>query len=547
MFISLRIHLLLLLQGSISVISTSHLGRCSRSDVFSLLQQPVIASSASSSVASVAKPDEQAYIVSLRRESVPVYREGKIASFKTSYSGTISIGTPPQAFRVVFDTGSGHLVLPAVECMSEACLAHQRYNMSASASARAVDVDGRALSPGEAQEEVTIAFGTGEITGEYVRDRVCFATGVCADMNVIIATEMSTQPFKTFKFDGLLGLGLEPLSLHKEFSTVEMLLGAGLISERRFGVFLSDESGVESEIAIGGVNSRRIVESLSWSKVQLPELGYWQVEILAIRVGGQELEICKDGSCRAVIDTGTSHIGVPAPFDEKLGQMLTAAAGKLLDCRLAVAPELEIVLSSMSPEVGPLVLTLHPAHYMRRLPLREGVHVGSARGVYFPDPNSTSDSQFPDSPHPDASSSYPASPSASSTPPSAQLDSAPLRFCRPRLMPVRLAEPLGPKLFILGEPLMHRYYTVYDSGLTPRVGFALAKNRFNVEGRTAAATTGALPEEVDMLLVQQHVTRQRLRGGEEEETFFTQVKLSLIVRHPTRRDAVLRPSVSCNF
>jgi hypothetical protein len=27
---------------------------------------------------------------------------------------------------------------------------------------------------------------------------------------------------------------------------------------------------------------------------------------------------------------------------------------------------------------------------------------------------------------------------------------------------VKLPEPLGPKLFILGEPVLHRYYTVYD-------------------------------------------------------------------------------------
>ena len=27
---------------------------------------------------------------------------------------------------------------------------------------------------------------------------------------------------------------------------------------------------------------------------------------------------------------------------------------------------------------------------------------------------------------------------------------------------VKLPQPLGPKLFILGEPVLHRYYTVYD-------------------------------------------------------------------------------------
>lgn len=28
------------------------------------------------------------------------------------------------------------------------------------------------------------------------------------------------------------------------------------------------------------------------------------------------LEVCTDGTCRGVLDTGTSHLGVPAPYDK---------------------------------------------------------------------------------------------------------------------------------------------------------------------------------------------------------------------------------------
>merc|ERR1740123_793566 len=45
--------------------------------------------------------------------------------------------------------------------------------------------------------------------------------------------------------------------------------------------------------------------------------------------------------------------------------------------------------------------------------------------------------------------------------------------CRPGLYPVELMEPLPPKIFLFGEPVLRKYYTVYDWELT-RIGFTLA-------------------------------------------------------------------------
>jgi len=454
--------------------------------------------------ADVAAAGPKPHIIPLRRETVPVKRKGKVVSFKTSYSGVISIGRPaPQDFRVVFDTGSGHLILPSVECGSEACLVHKQYNQSSSTTAVPINVDGSVVPPGKMCDQVNIGFGTGKVKGEFVRDVVCLgppqteeeandpevAAPHCVTMQGVMAIEMSTMPFKNFGFDGILGMGLSTLALSKEFSFFDVLSKTSGMQEHHFGVFLTEgedgEEGEQSEIAIGGHDPARTLTPLKWTNVAMPELGYWQVEIIALRVGGKTLDVCQDGSCRGVVDTGTSHLGIPAPFDAEVAKMLTIPAGDMLDCRLADLPELEIELPGMN-------ITLHPETYMRRLPLREDVNVDSQKGVTMPEKGELEQSEL-------------ATTTTTTAVPEADPNDAPgsvPRYCRPRLMPVNMPAPLGPNLFILGEPVLHRYYTVFDWA-GPKIGFGLANTKRNTQDRSQITDRiGSLPKDVEVFLMQ---------------------------------------------
>jgi len=483
---------------------------------------------APSSLGLLKQPDETSpeaeqagpHLVTLRRESVPIRRQGKIASFKTSYSGVISVGAPLyQEFRVVFDTGSGHIVLPSAACISETCTSKRRYNSTASETAVLVNSDGRPLYPNEAPDTVTIGFGTGEITGDFARDRVCLLPArqegqapndaeadeqsttppsICVDVLIVKATEMSEQPFRTFNFDGVVGLGLDGLALSTNFSYFDVLSASGTVQSSRFGVFLTEaDDGEDSELAMGGYNEKRLLRPLSWSPVTMADLGYWQVEIVAVRVDGVTMDVCRDGTCRGVVDSGTSHLGIPGAFDNVLAEQLTVDAADHLDCRLAIAPVLEFELAGIN-------LTVTAETYMRRLPLREGVQVGSATGVTMTEEEAKETFGKKDDKMSVLSMNVTLTKGNATNGNTTETPHV-KRDCRPRTMAVNLPAPLGPKLFILGEPVLHRYYSVFD-WRPPQIGFGLAANRRNLRDPSEIIDRrGRLPEGVDSILMQKKV------------------------------------------
>jgi len=370
--------------------------------------------------------------------------------YKSAYWANLDIGTPAVTFRVVFDTGSGHLILPSSYCHSSTCRAHKRYRRSKSSSARDINYDGEVVQKGDPRDQLTVNFGTGEVVGVFVEELVCLRArsppgqggpgpSASQPLRMIAATSMSEDPFKTFEFDGVLGLSLPGLSEAPEFNFIHVLKPAleqrGSAAPNVFSVFLAQHAHEQSEITLGGYLDEHIMGKLAWNPVIHPQLGHWMVRIKSIRVDNQAINYCRHG-CRAVVDSGTSLLAVPTDAFPEIYGLLRHEADPVHHCR-GKGPKLRMELENFA-------LVLEPKDYAKR----QIQNQAAPRLPTLP-PNFVRNESVTSEP----------------------------AICKPLLMTMNLPAPVGPKLFILGEPVLRKYYTVYDSAdRRPRIGFARARH-----------------------------------------------------------------------
>merc|ERR1719362_1403589 len=282
-------------------------------------------------------------VVVIPLQRLPARNASGMRNWDTSfYVGNITVGQPPQHLQVFFDTASGHVLLPHAACKNKTCLEHHRYSPWASSSAVDVNVDGSPVQEGSriAKGRVKRTFATmgfsqadlgdGVAKGVLVRDHVCLSAGpdnhmshqACADLAVLAATQEDAMPFEAMPADGIIGLGLSGLSVSAFSNFYSRLMDSshGMLPE--FGMLLGETNGT---ILFGGhAPVDNFAAPLEWFPVLRPDEGFWQFEIVQVRVNGMVVEQCQHG-CRAIVDTGSSHLGVQSDRRETILNSLQSA------------------------------------------------------------------------------------------------------------------------------------------------------------------------------------------------------------------------------
>ncbi|XP_074706268.1 renin isoform X3 [Strix aluco] len=242
-----------------------------------------------------------------RRSSVAGPRNGTAPTLLTNYLdtqyfGEISIGTPAQTFKVVFDTGSANLWVPSYKCspLYSACVSHSRYDSSKS---RTYVANGTGFA---------IRYGTGSVKGFLSQDIV-----LVSDIPIIQvfaeATALPAFPFIFARFDGVLGMGYPSQAIDGITPVFDRILSQQILKEDVFSVYysrwvLNAPLKPGGEIILGGSDPAYYTGDFHYLNVS--KSGYWQISMKGVSVGA-EILFCKEG-CSVAIDTGASYITGPA-------------------------------------------------------------------------------------------------------------------------------------------------------------------------------------------------------------------------------------------
>ena len=190
--------------------------------------------------------------------------------------------------------------MPSQDCSSIACFLHTKYDSSASSTYK---------KNGTSFE---IRYGSGSMKGFISQDTIKIGDITIKNQDFAEATEEPGLAFAFGRFDGILGLGWDTISVDKVVPPVYNMIDQKLIDEPVFAFYITDSEG-ESQMTLGGIDKSHYTGSIT--NIPLRRKAYWEVDLDSITFGGETADLDDTG---AILDTGTSLLALPTTLAELL-------------------------------------------------------------------------------------------------------------------------------------------------------------------------------------------------------------------------------------
>ncbi|EJC99573.1 endopeptidase [Fomitiporia mediterranea MF3/22] len=236
------------------------------------------------------------------------------------YFTNVTLGSPPQEFRVILDTGSSNLWVPSTKCRSFGCSMHAKYNSSASSTYQ------------ENGTDIHITYGSGSMEGFVSKDVVTIGDLKIDGQDFAEATKDPGPAFAFGKFDGIFGLGYDTISINHITPPFYSMVNQGLLGAPIFSFRFGSSEDDGGEATFGGIDESAYTGEINYAPVRSRE--HWEVELPKYAFGDNEFILENTGG---VIDTGTSLINLPVDVAEKLNAQIGAKKSRTgqytVDCK----------------------------------------------------------------------------------------------------------------------------------------------------------------------------------------------------------------------
>lgn len=219
----------------------------------------------------------------------------------SEYYGEVEIGSPPQKFTVIYDTGSSNLWVPGKSC-TNCKQGSPRYD---SAKSTRFAQNGKTFS---------MQYGTGSCTGFLSQDDIVIGGQNISGFTFGEVTKEAADVFGQAPMDGILGMGPPKAAVDKVPMPMDMLVAQKKIAHNVFAFFLASGGKTGSTLSLGGPDSNFYTGDITYVPVAKMSkvLPYWLVSATDIKIGGVSTGSCgRFIGCEMVVDTGTSILAGP--------------------------------------------------------------------------------------------------------------------------------------------------------------------------------------------------------------------------------------------